>query len=364
LVPTVENKYLKRGELYHEFAEFYLCYPDLVREKSIGFFVDIIVDELGDFVDELDNYRLITQSRVALANIIQYLDGIEAEVDINDLLAQNSGRETENYFGEIFDLPVSSPRSEVWFENENLGIKGKIDLVQGTNHLLDFKSGSRNSAHSVVQRANIHLLEDDVNFQVILYLSHFRSRHPNHKLKFTFFHFLDNVTDAVRGEGNLADTITRITYYPRQFSEQVCRQETFDKLIAGVSENNKRRKTLEGLGYQAYRSFFSKHSFPRVFEKEELLEEEAITGQFVDYARDNFKDVKYVRRGCRSALKKLIDFRRTNFFSEDIDLFEEFVRERLEELNSYRRSDFPIEGWLEDFDLENSDYRDLIRDDR
>ncbi len=363
LVPTVENRYLKRGQLYHQFAEFYLCHPEVAKEKGTGYFVDLIVDELASFVDELEHYRLITESRVALGNIVQYLDSIDLKEGFVDPDGTPGKYENDNFFGDRLDLPVSSPMSEVWFENEQIGVKGKIDLIQGPGHLLDFKSGSRVSSAAVVKRANIQLLEEDANFQVIMYLSHFRSKNPGRKLKFTFFHFLDNIADVIRGEGEIADTTTTITYYPRRFSEQVFLEETFEWLISGVSETNDRRKMLEGIGYPAYRKFFKKNEIPPVFDKDQILAD-PVCERFINYARKQFKDVTYVCNGCRSTLKELIYFRCNNFFSEDLDLFEEFVRDRLAELNEYRGSSFPVEGWLEDFDLENTDYRDLIRDER
>lgn len=48
--------------------------------------------------------------------------------------------------------------------------------------------------------------------------------------------------------------------------------------------------------------------------------------------------------------------RKRNFFKEDLDRFEDFLEEKLEDLNEYRKHRFPVG----DADLETLDNRDLI----
>ncbi len=63
-----------------------------------------------------------------------------------------------------------------------------------------------------------------------------------------------------------------------------------------------------------------------------------------------------LRKACRSILRKLVTARKENYFKEDIDRFEDFVQDKLEELNEYKKSRFPVG----DIDLDEIRDRDLI----
>ncbi|MFP4687911.1 MAG: PD-(D/E)XK nuclease family protein, partial [bacterium] len=359
LVPTVENRHLLKGSLYHDFAEFYLQHPDFVRERGREVFVEIIVEELSKVVDDLEKYSLKVESRVALSNIMAYLDSR----DINCPEASGARRrDEENIFSKIFGLPLSSQVSEVWFDDTALGVKGKIDLLQAPGHLLDYKSGRKKSVSKIIRSSNLDLAEDEVDFQAILYLVYQRRVNPDKKIKFTFFHFLENLADVIAGESSLEDTLVTVTYYPRFFADQVSEKETYDWLLEGVKASNDRYKTLEGLGYEAYRDFFTSVELPEFYDKQ-LLKKSKLSARFIEYTAEIFKDCAYVEKGCRSVLKKLVDFRKSNYFSEDLDRFEKFLEEQLDDLNHYMGTTFPLQGWLKDFDIDDSERRDLIRDD-
>jgi len=59
------------------------------------------------------------------------------------------------------------------------------------------------------------------------------------------------------------------------------------------------------------------------------------------------------------SLKKLYDFRRRSFFEEDLDRFEEFLQEAIEEYDEYRSDGFPV--GKPNYDRVN--HRDLLIDD-
>jgi len=63
-----------------------------------------------------------------------------------------------------------------------------------------------------------------------------------------------------------------------------------------------------------------------------------------------------LRKACRSVLRKLVTARKENYFKEDIDRFEDFVQKKLDELNKYKKSRFPVG----DIDLDEIRDRDLI----
>jgi len=61
-------------------------------------------------------------------------------------------------------------------------------------------------------------------------------------------------------------------------------------------------------------------------------------------------------------MRGLISTRRHNYFREDLDAFEAFVDERIDELNRRRRGEerFPIEGLAGEPNYRRVDNRDLL----
>ncbi len=352
LIPIEDNKYLKRGSLFHDFAEFFVNYPEFVLDSGLQKFADLMLEGMKPFVDDFRLITLRTEIMKGLENIVEFLEkGELEEMSLDDYMEKS----WKNYFSPYFEKPMESNISETWFENYDLGAKGKVDLVMSDNHLVDHKSGRLKSERSVVKSSNVKLFEENPNFQPILYLTHHRENRPGMKLYFTFFHFLDNVDDLISGESNLEENLVTITYYPNTFGQQLPEKETFEFLVEGVSENNDRRKTLEQMGYSRFREFFEEHDLPHEFDKDKLLSSQ-LTHDFIIFAQDLAGEYRYIEKGCRSALKKLVDFRRANYFREDLDLFQEFLKEQLEELNRYKGEGFPIG----DADLDQLDNRDLI----
>ncbi len=352
LIPTQEKDYLKKGALFHDFAEFCLNFPKLVQKKGIDEFVEVMAEELRPHIEDFDLDRTRTEIRIGMENIRNYLKEEDFDVDqLPDYEKKNEKNIFSQYFGKRVELPIG----EAWFENLQLGCRGKVDLIKDHNELVDYKSGRLNSAKRIVESSKIELFEDNPNFQAILYLLHHRQERPDKKLKFTFFHFLDNKEDKISGDAKLDDNIVTITYYPVLFEGQVYKRETYDHLVENVSESNNRRKTLERMGYQSYRDFFESNGFPRTYDREELLTSD-LCEEFINYSKDIVGDYKFVEKGCKSALSKILRFRRRNYFKEDLDAFEDFLDEQLENLNGYKRDRFPVG----EVDLDKIENRELI----
>lgn len=349
LIPTKEKDYLKKGALFHDFAEFYVNYPEMVHDMGLDEFVEIMVGEINPHVDDFDLDRMRTEFRVGLENITDFLNCDIPARDFSDYEKRNGNNVFARHFGKSTDLSIA----EAWFENYKLGGKGKVDLIKEGDQLVDYKSGRRKSAGSIVKNSKVDLFEDYPDFQAILYLAHHRQKGPNKKLKFTFFHFSDNKEDKISGNPTLEDNLVTITYYPRRFQEQIYKREIYDRLSKNVSETNDRRKTLEKLGFEKYRRFFETHDFPGTYDRGDLLESEFTQG-FIEYCQNIVGDYKYVKKGCRSALSKILAFREKNYFQEDIDEFEEFLKKQLEDLNEYKKGRFPV-GEVDPDDLENTD---------
>ena len=352
LVTQEEKSYLKKGILFHDFAEFYVNHPEFVEDEGIETFVEIMIEEINPLVEDYTLDKLKVEFRLGIENILEYLDWRGYE---QTELEGYGRRDSKNIFSQKFQKELDNPITEAWFENSDIGAKGKVDLIKSPDQLVDYKSGRKNSQRSIVKNSNVDLFEDDPNFQAILYLTHHRKVQPDSKLRFTFYHFMENIEEKISGASDLEDNIVTIDYYPRRFEEQLMREETFDDIIGDVAESNDRRKTLESLGFENYCRFLRDYEIPQTYERDELLGSE-FANDFIEFSKKSVGEYKYVKKGCQSALKKMMRFRKENYFKEDLDKFEEFLDEQIGNLNRYKEEGFPVG----DADIEDLDNQDLI----
>lgn len=341
LVSDADEEDLEKGNLFHDYAEFYVNYPDFMDEKEDEEVVKFMLDWIRPFADDLDLEKLETEFKIGLKNIRNFVKA--REVSRKEIEGYKKKEREQNVFADEYDRPVRSQITEMWFEDSELGGKGKMDFIQDQQNLVDYKSGRRKSEKKVVKKSKVALYDGEQypNFQAPMYLAYHRKQVPDQELHFTFFHFLDNLGDEVTGNASNGDNIVKVTYYPETFSEKAASNEAFELMIKDVAKSNDRRKTLEKLGCHQYKKFMKENEVPKTHDKDEILSSE-FAESFKSYAKKEVGDYKYVRKGVESALKKLIDFHSENYFKDDIDRFEEFLQQKIEELNQYRGSRFPL----------------------
>ena len=356
LVDSPDRDYFAEGNLFHDFAEFYATHPDAVDDDAIDEVVEFMLDETRPFGRSVDEKPRRTKYRVGLETIASYLD--ENPPDGDAFLTATSDWGT-NAVAEFFDRPVDASHTERWFENDALGVKGKIDLVHAPTRMVDHKSGSRKRASKVVKQSAVDPPSDSPNFQALLYLAHWRSQYPDQRLEFTFFHFLETLDDAVAGDADLDDTTTTVTYYPEPFAEYAESEALFERLRDDGA--NKCQKTLSQVEYDDYAAVFDRAPLPATTDSDELVDSEF--GQvFIDRMKERVGDYKYVTQGCKQAMRELMRTRSRNYFADDLDAFERFVDERLDELNRRRAGEepFPIDGLAGEPNYRSVDNRDLL----
>lgn len=357
LVDSPDKDYFKEGNLFHDFAEFYVEHRDAVNKTVIEEeAVDVMLDETQPFVRRVDRKTRRTKYRVGLETICEFLDE-NVPSDETFLTAESSWG--SNFFAEQYDRTIESPITERWFTNGDLGLKGKIDLIHEPSRLVDYKSGSRKRPSQVVKNSAIDSPGDSPNFQALLYLTHWRTQQPNEQLAFTFFHFLETLDDIVTGDADLEDTLTTVTYHPTSFESHAQSHETFAELRENGAGNC--RKTLEKVEYDDYHAVFESTSMPETRDSDELIESpfgQTLTARM----KERVGDYKYVSSGCKQLLRELMRVRSRNYFREDLDAFEEFVEERIDELNRRRRGEerFPVEGLAGEPNYRYVDNRDLL----
>lgn len=360
LVDNPDKDYFTEGNLFHDFAEFYATHPDSVDSETIDELAEIFVEETQPFHRDVDIATRHTKYRAGLTTITEFLDerGPDHTNEEFDFLTPESGWGA-NFFAEYFDQPVDSPLTERWFDDDELRLKGKIDLLADPTHLLDFKSGSRKSTSAILRNSALDPPSDTPNYQALLYLAYYRQQRPDEQLQFTFFHFLETLDDVVTGDPELEDCLTTVTYQPITYEEYVTTEDVFDELCNDAA--NDCNKTFSKAEYEDYLEVLDKHPIPTTRDGNELADSpfgRALTEQMIDIVGD----YKYVDNGCTQACRHLASLRKQSYFEDDIDAFERFIDERLEELNTYHQGDqrFPVAGLNDEPNFRRIDHRDLL----
>ena len=355
LLDGPDRDYFVEGNLFHDFAEFYVAHPAFVGSLDRDEVIELMLAEAGPFIGRDDRILRERTYRIGLEMIVSYLD--QHMPDDDGFLTPTSGWGT-NLFAEKYDKPIDSPLTERWFENAAIGVKGKIDLVQAPNELLDYKSSSKSSTRDIVKGAAIDPPHDPPNFQAILYLSHLRTEQPDTRLSITFFHFLDPLDDAILGEPDLESALTTVTYYPFSFDAYAGSREAFEVLLEGYNDCV---ATFEDLGFEAYARIMSELRFPETTDKGRLRES-SFAEDFIAAVDRSTSDDLNTEKGCDQAIRLLNTQREQAFFIEDLDAFEAFLDERCEELNRRRSGNerFPINGLGGDPNYRRVDHRDLF----
>jgi hypothetical protein len=354
LVDGPDKDYFAEGNLFHDFAEFYVNHPDVIDGDAIADVVDVMLDEARPLFAGTDEPLRRRTYRIGLETIIEYLD---AHGPTSDAFLTPTSGWGHNFFAEHFDKLVESPLTERWFENTALGIKGKIDLVAAPDQLVDFKSGRKKSSRTVVKQAALDPPNDTPNFQAALYLCHYRTERPDEPIEFTFFHFLETLDDVSTGDATLDDTLTTVTYYPWTFDEHVGSRAAYDTLLDGYNDC---RATFDELGFDTYTEIMGRLSFPDTTEKAELRASD-FAASFTDAVGAHTNGVD-AEKGCDQAIRALNGVRQNALFKENLDAVEAFVTERLAEMSAYRRGDdrFPVEGLAGEPNYRRVDHRDLL----
>ncbi len=363
VVKTPDEVQLRKGNLLHHFAEFYVNYPDLVEDKGLEKFVEIMAEEIEPLVDDLKLGQMKTEFRIGARNLKNYLSSKEFEEAELEGFTNESG---SNFFADYYNKDLTSKMTEVKFKNTDICVKGKTDLIPTSREMVDFKSttsdSSKNSSPLKIVK-NSRRDTDKPNFQAKLYLMALREANPDQKLEFTFFRFLSSIGKEISG-GNVSmeDNLVKVTYYPGDLNAAIGSREAYEY----VYSSKKRKQLLDKAGgFETYREIMENLNIPSDAQQskddivsqccEELADlfearDELVIGYNEDYTRNQLEGV------CETLLKKLIKFKSENFFKPELDEFEDFLRKQLDNLNEYQKSGFPLNGT----DPEETHYQELI----
>lgn len=351
LVDGEDNKHFKKGNLLHDFAEFYINHKEFCTGVGVEKFVKLMVDEMRPYVDSLELKALETDFLLGSKNCIDYLG--PREIGSNSMvgfkkLAQN------NFFGKEFRKPVTSHLAEVSFHNNDLGSEGKVDLLLGPNHIVDHKSGKLRTIMEHIKKSRTDIIDKTYpDFQTKMYLSHLRSVSRNEKLDFTFHYILGNKVKIMKGEGGrIEENLITLGYRDLTLRDWVLLEEVFSLVSGELKKFLLKYKKMEELfDRDFYNTFFENLTG---WENERELGE-AVIRELPEYCEEKVgKKRKYMVVFAKRVVKAIKKLRGKVYLKSDLDEFDEFLKKNIGKVNTFLKGEFPI-GDIKPKYLDNKD---------
>ena len=186
LIDFDDKKSTEFGNLIHDFAEFYTCYPEFVREKGIDDMIELVTERYeglsSPLLSDIDRGRIVK----ALSHIMRYIDdlGFKAPID------RDESDKYPNVFLSTFDICKKTTVCETDSRSNKHPIYGKFDLVaEGTIH--DYKTGKKSDVKSIIENMSVAKIAKYAEYQPLMYLSIGIEKGYR---KFRLFYAMDNDT--------------------------------------------------------------------------------------------------------------------------------------------------------------------------
>ena len=211
------------GNILHEFAEFYLCYPDLATE-NIDRCICIIEERYSGLsshhMKEVDD----SEARICIRNIMRFVDGLK--ISAVPLDRECSIRKRKNGFMEEFCCERYSSMTETTFNSSLHPLTGNFDLVLG-NHIIDYKTGKPKTLKEIGKEMIVSSNPKYYEFQPLIYLSLLRDNGFTPPCKFSLFFVGDNtVKSAVNDAFDIKENIRNITLLSETLSELLSKSDS------------------------------------------------------------------------------------------------------------------------------------------
>ena len=318
---TPEEKSTEFGTLIHSFAEFYVCYPQDVRELGLDHFVDLVSDRYSGLSSPLMEELDLSKIRHAMDTVVRYIDHIgvkDAPLDV-----PLAGKRNPNRFMVAMGKEFTSSICEVDFESSRYPIHGQLDLYWD-GIVTDYKTGKPSPVDEIVKSMTPGSGSKYPEFQAPIYLGLVQEQ-DGHRNRFNLFYAMDN--DAVSADGEVPITSNVRT--------------------VGLSESSPKQTILQSEGFHEYLGEkLSKNLRPNVdaimgvisemgsediteWEKDEALVNNVMDAVGMNRTNTNTKTV-------RSGLKKIAGYAKDGVirYGSNIEMTEEFLSSVLETISA------------------------------
>ena len=341
--PSEDLSHFLKGDLFHNFAEFYISHKDFCNEKEADFFADLLLKQYSKIIPKANSDVEKTWFKIGVKNIKAFIDGIEIRKDHNLPRVdepKTAEKKQKNAIAKALNKPVNSNNAELYFENKNTKLKGIIDLVINSTSIVDYKSSKKSkTTGKIIKESNFNLITDKADFQPLVYLLELSKHSPNKELSFFYCFFMSNYGNVINQIGNTSENIVEVKYYPMTFNEFI----QSEKGMETICEKGIRKDILKLLSKEAISSALKDHPLEDTFklqiesEAHKALEQKIPTTKKSSKKaiEDFFKEIHRLRTGSSKHPKAL-------FFKEDLEEFERFAKKQHEKANKYSKEGFPI----------------------
>ncbi|MCQ2078841.1 MAG: PD-(D/E)XK nuclease family protein [archaeon] len=229
LLPGEDNEYTVFGNCLHEFAEFYYCYPDIVRQRGLDHYVSALEGMYAGMSNECQRELDTSRFRVYINNIVRYVDLIRP--DIVPLKDDLSARKYPNIFMQEEGLSMCSSLTESEMSTDG-PLYAKFDVCH-ENSIVDYKTGKAKEPAEILKgftRRGKGLSE----FQALVYLSVLGANRSG-DCSFDLLFIGDNDISSVSEDFDIRRNVRTV----------VLRHEGLDVLAFG--ENGVLRSSIQGV---------------------------------------------------------------------------------------------------------------------
>ncbi|HMQ67806.1 MAG TPA: PD-(D/E)XK nuclease family protein [Ignavibacteria bacterium] len=368
LFPYEVNPAMKRGILFHNFAEMYFNHPEFTIEK-FDEILDVMTEEMSVFVKNINTEFVRSDFRLGAESVMSFLN----EMKINKTPSQSPSGKTENILMDRFGLKKIYINTEKWIRgNDNSLINGKIDL-QYENKIVDYKSSSVKKGESeVTYQSNIDYIEENeyenFDFQAIAYISF--QREVTKEVEFIYNFLFFNYRNQINPDNKLKECLTKIRYFDMNFSDHIRTDRFYEYLIT----DEKSAKLPAVIGRENYNYILDNLNLNELeyFEKDKLygrFNETSLTIikelQFTYKDFNCMKQVTLIKNVLMPVAKKIYAERTGGgeygtVFKNDCDAFLNMAKDKLAEINQYNKTKFPAEPVFGSRDVcKNCEYLNL-----
>lgn len=362
LIHTENNEALLRGDILHDFAAFYATYPEIVNAKGDDYFVDEMMKHYKKIAEDISLDAERSKFMIGIKNIREFIDNQNIDEKVLLPNVKVSSNNEKNHFFELLGLKANSNNAEVNFQDDQLYLVGKIDLISDPRTIVDFKSSKKKkTASEITRQLNPLLIKDIVDFQPMIYMLELEYS-DSESVEFIYEYPISNYKNVINGDAQINDTVICVKYYKKFFNEFLQTQEAME-LIASSSE---RRKFMEKVGFDCFIDFFREHplSFELQFDSKKLLSSiyrQTFQDYIISIVRNNFK-VK--AENVDDILKKIVNIR-TGYreksvliFKDDIVKFKSLIEEKYNEICQFINDRFPFKPLNKEI-CEKCNYKDI-----
>jgi CRISPR/Cas system-associated exonuclease Cas4 (RecB family) len=186
-----ENEDLLFGNVMHEFAEFCICYPELVEKNGIDTYAEMISELYAGMAcpekREIDRSRI----RTMLRNIRSFVASVP-RVPLDITIEK---RRRQNMFFKHHSLTTASSNAESSFGSKSSMLYGEFDLVFG-GRIFDYKTGRPKTPEKIRESTDETRRDGFFDSQALVYLALLDDNDPGGCTDFNIVYLLNSASDA------------------------------------------------------------------------------------------------------------------------------------------------------------------------